>query len=117
MSTIVRAIYTVFQWHIQKQQIDEFILLFYSLYETSPVLLMDAIHYYDEQKNTLLHYSCYFNCPEIVSILLRHKCSKHRRNKSGYTALHLCLKAGNYKVEKIMINERKKYVSIEYLKR
>jgi ankyrin repeat protein len=56
---------------------------------------------------TALHYAVYYNCIQVVELLLNHNADVNVKNKEGWTPLHLAATHGHSKIVEIILKHGK----------
>ncbi|OQR89239.1 calmodulin-binding transcription activator, partial [Thraustotheca clavata] len=65
--------------------------------------LLEELNSLDDAGLSLLHYVCFYNCSQLVPLLLTHGAIVNQRSAQGQTALHLAAGCGHMTVVKVLV--------------
>ncbi|KAF0683271.1 Aste57867_24703 [Aphanomyces stellatus] len=90
---------------LSEQLIEDVVKQLVALAGTSPELL-EELNSLDDAGLSLLHYVCFYNCGQLVPLLLSHGANVNQRSDKGQTPLHLAAGCGHMGIVQLLLSEQ-----------
>ncbi|ETV74709.1 hypothetical protein, variant 1 [Aphanomyces astaci] len=90
---------------LSEQLIEDVVKQLVALAGTSPELL-EELNSLDDAGLSLLHYVCFYNCGQLVPLLLSHGANVNQRSAQGQTPLHLAAGCGHWGIVRLLLSEQ-----------
>ncbi|ETW03134.1 hypothetical protein H310_05556 [Aphanomyces invadans] len=90
---------------LSEQLIEDVVKQLVALAGTSSELL-EELNSLDDAGLSLLHYVCFYNCGQLVPLLLSHGANVNQRSGQGQTPLHLAAGCGHMEIVRLLLSEQ-----------